>query len=118
MSSAGLLALAVLAAFVVADVGGYLSAGLQAATGADAAALAAAPLTFQDFGPGSSPSAAAAEFAARNGNSLVTCRCPRDHSWTPRIVEVVVEREVRLLLFGSRRVRAVGRAEFVPTRLH
>lgn len=96
--------------------GRLVAARLEAATAADAAALAAAPVTFAAFGARGSPSQEAARFASLNGARLVGCRCPVDRSWRRRTVEVVVEREVELPL-GRWAVRSVGRAEFVPLRL-
>ena len=120
--SATPLLLAVVAAglalvVAIGDIAGYIGAGMQAATAADAAALAAAPVTFDAFGTIRTPRLEAQAFAVANGASLVTCHCPVDRSWNPRTVEVIVERPVRLVLFGSRKVRAVGRAEFLPAEL-
>jgi hypothetical protein len=115
---AGVVAVAILLALLVVDVAGYITAGLQAATAADAAALAAAPLTFRSFGPEATPYAAATRYAAANGADLMSCLCSVDRSWRSRIVEVVVARPVDLVLLGRRVIRAVGRAEFAPTALH
>ncbi len=113
-----IVAVMLLLTVLVADVAGYITAGVQAATAADAAALAAAPLTFRSFGSPRTPRQEAARFAAANGAVVVSCRCPVDTSWGRRVVEVVVERRVDLVLFGRRPIRALGRAEFVPTLLH
>ncbi len=118
VAAAGLIGLAAMALVLVADVSVYIAAGFRASAAADAAALAAAPLTFQQFGSSATPLEAAREFAARNGSTLARCKCAEDSSWSPRTVEVVVRREVSLILFGSRTVSAIGRAEFVPTQLH
>ena len=101
----------------LSDIAGYIAVGMQAATAADAAALAAAPVTFDSFGTIRTPRLEAQAFAEANGASLVSCRCPVDRSWNARTVEVIVERSVRLVLFGSRNVRAIGRAEFVPAEI-
>ncbi len=114
----GVVASGMMLVLVVADVGGYIAGGIQAATAADAAALAAAPVTFLSYGTTNTPRREAARFAEVNGASLVSCRCAVDRSWRSRTVEVVVERSLNLILFGPRMVRAVGRAEFVPTMLH
>lgn len=111
-----LVMFAVAAAAAVADAGLYLAAGVQAATAADAAALAAAPLTFREYGSTSGPVFEAARLAASNGTSLVSCSCPVDPSWRSRTVTVVVEKSIRTGLFGERAIRAVGRAEFDPMR--
>ncbi len=107
----------VLLAAMVVDVGHYLAARAQAATAADAAALAAAPLTFAAFGSVASPREEAARYATENGANLVTCQCRADHTWAARTVEVVVERPVDLLLVGDRTVRARAAAEFTPVDL-
>lgn len=106
-----------MASLLVGDVVRYVSAGVGAATAADAAALAAAPLTFARFGPGSSPAAEADRYARLNGAAVLSCRCSLDSSWATRSVEVVVAAKVDLSLFGRREIRAIGRAEFTPTRL-
>lgn len=120
--SAALLLLAV-AGFVVivtigvADVGLALAGRLQAATAADAAALAAAPVTFRPFGAAGSPATEAGRLASANGAVLADCRCPIDRSWRPRVVEVAVERRVELLGIGAITVRVSSRAEFTPELL-
>lgn len=110
----GIAALLVLLAALVADTGSYLSARARASAAADAAALAAAPVTFRSFGARGGPGDEAARFAVANGAVLVSCRCVEDPSWSERRVEVVVEVRVATLLFGSHAVRAIGRAEFRP----
>lgn len=101
----------------VADVGLILSARLQAAAAADAAALAAAPVTFRPFGAAGTPVAEADRLAAANGSVLISCRCRIDRSWRSRVVEVDVQRRVRLVGIGSVTVTASSRAEFDPARL-
>lgn len=113
----GLVVTIVMASLLVADVGGYLAARLQAAAAADAAALAAAPITFRPFGAVGTPAREAERFATANGARLVACRCPVDSSWSTRRVEVVVARSVDLMILGETEVRATSRAEFVPTAL-
>ncbi len=84
---------------------------------ADAAALAAAPLTFARFGGESQPERAAARAAAENGARLQVCRCDIDHSWASRTVVVAVVTDVDLLLLPSRSLRATAAAEFRPASL-
>ncbi|MCP3973345.1 MAG: hypothetical protein GY720_02495 [bacterium] len=108
---------AVLVALLVADVSVYLGARARAQVAADAAALAAAPVTFRSFGSSGSATDEAREFAARNGGSLVDCRCGHDASWRPREVTVLVELPVDLVVLGSTVVQARSSAEFVPTDL-
>ena len=120
--SAALLLLAVAGLVLVltigvADAGLVLGARLKAAAAADAAALAAAPVTFRPFGAEGSPASEAARLAAANGAVLISCRCPINRSWRRRVVEVHVERRVALLGFGSIAVRASSEAEFAPALL-
>ena len=116
--SAGVVMLAVVAVamcagVVIADIGSLLATRLQAAVGADAAALAAAPASFPGMGS-ERPIEAARHMAAANGVRVVACRCPIDPSWAPRRVEVVVRRDVDLIVLGRVQVRAVGAADFDP----
>jgi secretion/DNA translocation related TadE-like protein len=94
---------------VIAVVGQVLNARFQASTAADAAALAAAPATFNG-----DPHEEAVRFAAANGARLLSCQCSRNRTWAPRTVETVVEIEVDVLGLGRRSVRAKGRAEYLP----
>jgi len=102
---------------VLGAVGAYLRARVEAVAAADAAALAAAPVTFLPFGAAGTPSEEAARFASANGARLLSCACPVDHSWEPRTVTVRVARELRLWPAGSLTVTAVSRAEFEPALL-
>lgn len=113
----GLVAVIVLAALLVADVGRMTEARAALTTAADAAALAAAPLTFSSFGSSGSAREEASRAAAANGARLVRCVCGTDRSWSPRTVQVEVEMGIDLLLFGRRRIRAVAAAEFCPVDL-
>ena len=97
--------------------GAYLRARVEAAAAADAAALAAAPVTFLPFGASGGPAEEAARFAALNGAELVSCTCPVDRSWEARTVTVEVARPIGLGPFGTVRVTARSRAEFVPALL-
>ena len=115
MPMLAVVGLLVVLSFGVVDVGRYLAASSRAATAADAAALAAAPVTFRPFGARGSPVAEAARLASANGTRLVWCACSVDPGFATREVEVVVTARVDLVLFGSRRVRASSRAEFNPT---
>jgi len=63
------------------------------------------------------PEEEAARFAAANGARLLSCACPVDPSWEPRLVTVRVAREARLWPLGSLTVTAVSRAEFEPALL-
>ncbi len=94
-----------------------MQAHLEATTAADAAALAAAPVTFLPFGAKGSPADEAARFARLNGARLVWCRCPLDQSFETRMVEVRVTRSIDLPVLGVTLIEASGRAEFVPAAL-
>jgi len=113
----GIAGVVLLLAAVLGAAGVYLRARVEAVAAADAAALAAAPVTFLPFGGDGSPAGEAARFAAANGAHLLSCICPLDPSWEPRMVTVRVAREARLWLLGSVTVTAVGRAEFLPALL-
>jgi secretion/DNA translocation related TadE-like protein len=113
----GVAAVILLLAAVLGAVGTYLRARVEAVAAADAAALAAAPVTFLPFGAEGTPTDEAARFALANGASLLWCACPVDPSWEPRTVTVQVAREVRLWPVGSLTVTAIGRAEFEPALL-
>jgi len=106
-----------LLAVVLGAIGVCLRARVEAVAAADAAALAAAPVTFAAFGAEADPAAEASRFAALNGTRLLECACPVDPSWEPRTVTVRVARDVVLWPMGSVTVTAVGRAEFVPALL-
>lgn len=103
----------ILVAAALVDVSRLVAAQTQATAAADAAALAAAPLTFF----GGDPAGEASRFAARNGARLQACRCPIDRSLDPRVVLVEVAKTIELALFGSRTVRARAAAEFSPLDL-
>lgn len=113
----GVGAVVMVLAVGLSAVGAYLSARAEAEIAADAAALAAAPVTFLPFGAKGTPTEEAARFAALNDARLVFCRCPLDPSWEPRTVEVETMRVVDIWPLGSFEVRATGRAEFVPALL-
>lgn len=113
----GVAALVLLFGGALGSVGAFLNARVQVSAAADAAALAAAPVTFLPFGAAGTPAEEAARFARLNGADLDWCDCPVDPSWEPRTVEVEVSREVNLWPVGRTRVRAISRAEFVPALL-
>ena len=113
----GVAGLVLVLAMGLVAVGNLLRARVEAGTAADAAALAAAPVTFLPFRARGTPSEEAARFAALNGARIISCSCPVDHSWEPRTVEVRTERVVAIWPLGVFRVQGVGRAEFVPALL-
>ena len=108
---------AVAIALGLAAVGAILRARVEVSTAADAAALAAAPVTFLPFGAEGTPVDEAARFARLNGSRVVSCVCPLDPSWKPRTVEVRTVRTVEIWPLGRFTVEGVGRAEFVPALL-
>lgn len=108
-----LVSILVLVAAGLAGVGRLVAAHVQATAAADAAALAAAPLTFLD----GDPRAEADRYARANGARLLRCGCPKDPRWTARVVTVEVALEVDLGLLGTRTTRARAAAEFDPWRL-
>ncbi len=101
----------------IADAGIIFAGRYQAATAADAAALAAAPVTFRPFGASGDAVEEAARYARINGASIIACRCKTDPSWRARTVEVIVERTVGLIGGGEVTVRARSTAEFDPLAL-
>jgi secretion/DNA translocation related TadE-like protein len=116
--AAGTIVLAAVLVLVCVDLFRALDARARAQTAADAAALAAAQ---QLVVPGTgSPEEKAAEYASRNGASLLSCSCQ------PGSLEAVVSVEVpvRLVFLApARRVTASARAvvdgtasAFGPTR--
>jgi len=113
----GVVGLMVVLGLMLATAGHYLSVRSEVQAAADAAALAAAPVTFRPFGTEANPAAEAARFAAANGARLVRCFCPIDRTWVARIVEVEVVRDINLIGLGRREVRAMAAAEFVPVDL-
>jgi len=104
-------------ALAVVAVGQFLAGHAAARMAADAAALAAAPVTFRPFGAEGTPAQEAARFARLNGSRLVSCVCPLDESWDVRTAEVTVERSFTVVLFGAQTLQASARAEFAPARL-
>lgn len=111
---AAVAAVTLAAALLTFDVHRLLVAKAAAQSAADAAALAAAPLTFAAFGSERSPEAEAAVFAGANGAELVACSCDPDPVWRARVVVVMVSVPVESLL-GFDRVTARAAAEFDPT---
>ena len=113
----GIVGLMVVMGVVLTTTGHVLAVRNQVQVAADAAALAAAPVTFLPFGSDGHPSTEAKRLAVANGADLSRCICPIDRSWEARVVEVEVIREVALPVIGSLDIRAVAAAEFRPTKL-
>ena len=121
--AAGTLLLAVL--LPVAVVGTALVLGLSqlaiaraaAQAGADAAALAAGPITFHAYDGRGDPVAAARDAAEDNGLTLVRCECRKDATWAERTVVVGVETGVRVLGIYPVVVTAEAAARFTPVDL-
>ena len=110
----GLLLVLVMA---IGAVGIGVVAHMQATGAADAAALAAAPVTFRPFGASGSPSAEASRFARYNGAELVSCTCSIDRMWRARTVTVLVVRRMPVPGLGSITFNAESRATFDPSKL-
>lgn len=117
--SASVLAASLIAVTIVAGLA--LVAGTQivigrarAVTAADAAALAAAPVTFPPVGQGNLPANVAREFALANGARLIRCECVVLPTFAPRAVEVEVGVPMELAILGRHEIRATSRAEYVP----
>jgi len=113
----GVIGLVLVLALGLGAVGALLRARIEASTAADAAALAAAPVTFLPFGAEGTPAEEAMRFARLNGSRVTSCVCPLDPSWGPRTVEVRTARTVGVWPLGVVTVEGVGRAEFVPAML-
>ncbi len=113
----GLVGFLVVLGVMLGAAGQYLSFHGRAQAAADAAALAAAPVTFHPFGSAGDPTAEAARFAAANGARLIQCVCAIDRSWGARTVQVEVAREISLIGLGRIEIRARAAAEFVPIEL-
>ena len=113
----GVLVLVLMLAVAVGAVGAGVAGYVQAAGAADAAALAAAPVTFRQFGARGSPKQEAARFAAANGTRLIRCTCPVNRSWATRTVTTVVARPITISGLGRFEVRATSRATFEPAAL-
>lgn len=112
-----IVGLVLVLAVAVGATGAGVVAYTAASNAADAAALAAAPVTFRPFGAKGTPTEEAARFARRNGTRLTSCVCPVDASWTKRTVVVTVRRTLRLPGIGAVSVSATSRATFDPSRL-
>ena len=102
---------------LLTDVARTYAARATLSTAADAAALAAAPVTFSSFGTDGNPQRAAAEIAAANGAVLVECNCAIDRTWSARRVTVTVAATVDLALLGDGRLTARAAAEFRPVEM-
>ena len=98
-------------------VGQLLGARGTAVNAADAAALAAAPVTFRDFGSVRSPSDEARQYAQANGARLERCLCPLDGTYAARTVIVDVTVTVDLLGLYRADIGARSAAEFRPMAL-
>jgi hypothetical protein len=107
-------AVVLLAGLVATDAARLMVARVEAQTAADAAALAAAPVTFAPFGARGDARSEAERFAAANGARLVDCACPPDPVWRARVVTVTVAVDGGGL-FGVGEIQARASARFDPT---
>ena len=113
----GVVAVGLVLVMALVAASQLLAGRVRAVNAADAAALAAAPVTFRPFGSDGDPRAEAARFAEANGATLVSCDCPLRSSYSPRTVAVVVRVRVDVLGFRSVHIYATGAAEFRPILL-
>ncbi|MBT8208624.1 MAG: hypothetical protein HKN07_10320 [Acidimicrobiia bacterium] len=100
-----------------ADLVVLLDAHVRATVAADAAALAAAPVTFDPTPSADHPCAVASAYASANGATLATCDARPDLTWNARTVEVSVVVTAELFLVGSTGVTGRSAAEFRPVDL-
>ena len=114
MLAAAVLALMTFVSFAVLATAQIVIARSRATAAADAAALAAAPLTFPPVSGGKSPVEEAVSLAAENGARLVSCLCSQVATMDARRVEVTVAVPVDVVMMGRRWVHASSAAEFVP----
>jgi Flp pilus assembly protein TadG len=110
---AGVMVVLATLAIGAASLGSLYAARAQAHLASDAAALAAAPLTYPGLRRGS-PVEEAATMATINGATLERCICPIDSSMRVRTAEVTVSVSRSVPIFGSLSIRATSRAEFDP----
>lgn len=103
---AGVVAIMIVLTLGVADLGTALIARERAHAAADAAALAAAQELAMPSG--SLPQIEAADYAGRNGASLLTCAC--DVGTQEALVSVSVAIEHLFLLPGTHHVESRSRA--------
>jgi uncharacterized membrane protein len=115
--AAVLLLVTVLGVALIVGLGRLAAARAALQGAADAAALAAAPATFDPFGGPSDPKVAAERMASANGALLVACDCDLDPTWAPRVVVVEVARRVVVLGPFDPVVTARAAAEFTPVDL-
>ena len=108
------MAVVTFVAVAVLATGQIVIARSRATAAADAAALAAAPMTFPPVAGGRSPVEEASTLAEANGARLVSCVCSQVANFQPRQVEVTVAVPVDLPILGQRWVQASSAAEFVP----
>ena len=113
----GLVGMLVVLGMMLGAAGQFLSARGRVQAAADAAALAAAPVTFRRFGSSGDPAAEAARLAGANGARLIRCFCSIDRSWDSRIVEVEVGEDINVIGLGLMEVRGKAAAEFIPVQL-
>ncbi len=117
MLGAGLAGLILVLCVAVGMVAAGFAAYATAVNAADAAALAAAPVTFRPFGASGTAFDEASRYARLNGARLVVCHCRTDPTWRPRTVRVTVVRRIDVPVIGAVDVRASSRATFDPLEL-
>lgn len=113
----GVAAVTMAVAAGLAGTGQILSARGTALAAAEAAALAAAPVTFRPFGAAGSPREEAARYARSNGAELVECLCPPEPGYEARTAAVKVRVRGSVLGLFPITVEAAAAAEFRPAAL-
>ena len=119
VSVLGLVIVAAGLVFAVAIIGGgqLLTARARAVNAADAAALAAAPVTFRSFGATGTPLDEGRLFAEANGAQLARCTCPANTTYADRTVLIEVSVAIDVLGWRQAIVSATSAAEFRPVVL-
>lgn len=116
--SSTLIVMVILSGIIIAGlaIGGLVQTQLaaqRAQTAADAAALAAGPVSFF----GGSPVDVASRLAAQNDAILVDCICRVDRSWSTRQVTTTARIDFTVVGFGQASVTRQATAEFAPVKL-
>jgi hypothetical protein len=115
--AAGALVLALVLATGVTAIGQVLVARNRVIAAAEAGALAAAPVTFRDFGAAGSATDEAARLVRSNGAMMVRCDCRPDPGYGARTVIVTAMANVNVMGLREIRIEATAAAEFRPMAL-
>lgn len=113
----GVLVLALVLAAGVTAIGQVSIARNRVTAAVEAGALAAAPVTFRQFGATGSPTDEAARLVRANGATLLRCDCRPDRGYDPRTVAVTATVTVSVLGLREMSMEATAVAEFRPVAL-